>query len=137
MYHLFSSRVEVLEPTTDFVDGVMQQTWGKVNQMFDPNCENGEMMCRLDLIFVRQGKDAPQPIQAGRAPDRTGTLYCEVTPNLRAGQVITCLSGPITGSFIIKAVPDVAHDFDEAHHLEVQVVETAQAAVIFPGRPAQ
>lgn len=137
MYHLFASLVEVIEPNTDFVDGVMQQTWAKVNQSFDANCENGEMRCRLDLLFVRPGKDAPQAIQAGRAPDRIGTLYCMVTPNLRAGQVITCLTGPVTGSFVIKAVPDVAQDWDSAHHFEVQVVETGQADVVFPGRPAQ
>lgn len=133
MRHLFSSTVEILESTTQVVDGARVQTWNKSNASFDATCSRGEMRCRLDLIFLRPGKDAPAPVVAGRTPDRTGVMYCSYTPSLKGGQIMRVINGPFTGSaFLLKMRPDEAQAFSGTHHIEVQVNEVAQAAFNFP-----
>lgn len=133
MRHLFPSVVEVLEATTQVVDGARVQTWNKANQSFDRTLPYGQMKCRLDLIFLRPGKDAPAPVVAGRTPDRTGVLFCSNTPALKGGHIVRVIKGPHLGSsFLIKPRPDEAQGFSAAHHIEVQVTEVAQAAIAFP-----
>jgi len=133
MRHLFSSRVEILEAITDIVDGARVQAWNKSTANFDATCAPGEMKCRLDLIFLRPGKDQPAPIVAGRSPDRTGVMYCSYTPALQSGQIIKVLSGPYTGaSFLLKMRPDEAQAFSKTHHIEVQVFEVNQAGYSYP-----
>lgn len=133
MRHLFNTTVEILESVTDIVDGARVQSWAKSTDTFDFQLPAGEMKCRLDLVFLRPGKDAPAPIVAGRTPDRTGILYCSYTPNLKGGQIVKCSSGPYTGaSFLIKMPPDAAQDFSSAHHIEVQVFEVNQAGFNYP-----
>lgn len=133
MRHLFNSTVEILEAITDIVDGARVQAWNKSTAKFDPVCAPGEMRCRLDLIFLRPGKDQPAPIVAGRTPDRTGIMYCSYTPNLKGGQTVRVVKGPQKGaSFLIKMRPDEAQDFNGTHHIEVQVFEVAQAAFNYP-----
>jgi hypothetical protein len=86
------------------------------------------------MIFVRPGKDAPMPLVAGRAPDRVGTLFCDPTPHLKAGDRIHAIDGPVTGTFEIRAIPDVAVGFGIGHHMEVQLIEVAQELTgVFPG----
>ena len=107
MRHLFSSTVEILESVTTVVDGARVQAWVKSTEQFDPACAPGEMLCRLDLIFLRPGKDAPAPIVAGRTPDRTGVLYCSNTPALKGGQIVRVIKGQHIGaSFLMKMRPD-------------------------------
>lgn len=138
MRHLFNTKVEILEALTDIVDGARVQTWIKSTAKFDPVSAPGEMKCRLDLIFLRPGKDQPAPIVAGRTPDRTGILMCSFTPQLKGGQIIRCLEGPYTGaSFLIKMRPDTAQAFSASHHIEVQVSEIAQASVSYPSGAPQ
>jgi hypothetical protein len=130
MRHLFPNKVEILESVADVVDGARVQTWQKSTQSFDPVCAPGEMKCRLDLTFLRVGKDAPAPMVAGRTPDRTGVMYCTYTPALQAGQIIKVISGPHTGaSFMLKMRPDEAQDGVGTHHIEVQVFEVNQAGI--------
>jgi hypothetical protein len=133
MRHLFASTVEVLEATTDIVDGARVQTWAKSSATFDPTCAPGEMKCRLDLIFLRPGKDAPAPVVAGRSPDRTGILFCSNTPALQAGQIIKVITGPHLGAmFLVKIRPDEAQAYSGTHHIEVQVNEVNQAGFAYP-----
>jgi hypothetical protein len=133
MRHLFASRVEILEAITDIVDGARVQSWNKSTANFDPTCGAGEMKCRLDLIFLRPGKDQPAPVVAGRTPDRTGVMYCSYTPALQGGQVIKVINGPFTGSmFLLKMRPDEAQAFNSTHHIEVQVFEISQAGFNYP-----
>lgn len=133
MRHLFASRVEVLDATSTLLYGTPSISWEKVSYIVDTILgEPGELMCRLDLNFIRYGKDQlPAPI-AGRAPDRIGVLFCSVTDSLKAGQRVRTLSGPVTGTFEIRSIPDVAADLASAHHLEVQVIEVAQDVSNFP-----
>ena len=132
--HLYSSRAEVQRLSVSFVKGSAITDWFKLNEIVDTRLGVvGEMMCRLDLNFVRPGKDQPSALVAGRAIDRVGVLFCDATPYLLAGDRIKMLSGPIMGTFELKATPDGAVDFSAVHHLEVQVVEVAPSAVRFPG----
>lgn len=133
MRHLFNTVVEILESTTTIVEGARVQEWAKSTTSFDPTCAPGEMKCRLDLIFLRPGKDAPAPVVAGRTPDRTGVMFCNMTTALRGGHIVRVIKGKDLGcSFLIKSRPDAAEDFSTAHHIEVQVNEVAQTGFNYP-----
>lgn len=83
---------------------------------------------RLDLTFVRPGKDQPAPSEAGKAPDRQGVMF--YMPNdapLRASDRVRVLSGPHAPStFEVRATPDPAQDYSTGHHMEVGIYEVAQ-----------
>lgn len=98
------------------------------------------MRCRLDLQFLRPGKDTPPAVVAGAIPDREGIMFCNWTPLLKAGmQVVTIpdRSGQevVKGVFEIKEIPDVALGFSSRHHIEVKVIESVQQSGTFPGLP--
>jgi len=138
MRHLYNCRVELLRLSGVLVDGVPTFTWARTDTLPDPVLGiPGELMCRLDLSFVRQGKDQPMPVVAGRAPDRVGVMFFDNTNEVRAGDRIRVLAGPVTGTFEIRAIPDPAVSQLVAHHMEVQIVEVAQPLTgIFPsGEP--
>lgn len=121
MDHLFSSVVKVqrIEKTRG-EDGVTETGWT------DQNAPLNAIPCRLDLNFLRPGKDVPPAYEAGVAPDRIGVMFCRAGLPLRAGDRIVTVSGPVSGTFDIKTIPDVALDYSSGHHIEVQIVETVQ-----------
>lgn len=128
MRHLFHTRAEVLRLSQEFHDGAPTMSWDKVSTIVDPLLgEPGELMCRLDLNFVRPGKDQPMPVVAGRAPDRVGLMFFDATAEVLAGDRIRAISGPIAGTFEIRAAPDPAAGFSQAHHHEVQVIEVTRS----------
>ncbi len=135
MRHLYNTRAEVLRLSGDLVDGAPRLTWQKITDMVDPLLGMpGEMMCRLDLSYLRPGRDAPQPIVAGRAQDRSGLLFCDVTTKLKAGDRIRTLISPTIGVFELPSIPDVQPGFSVGHHIEIFVIEVAQQLVgVFPG----
>jgi hypothetical protein len=113
--------------------GGMTFTWVPVTDVVDPVLgEVGLLQCRLDLTFIRPGKDQPAPVVAGRAPDRVGVCYFDPVPGadgaslVRAGDRLKCVDGPIFGTFEVRPIPDVAQGLTGAHHIEVQVVEVSQ-----------
>lgn len=115
-------------------NGSMKNERTKISEIVDPVLGvPGELMCRLDLNFVRPGKDQPSALASGRAIDRVGVLFCDATPNLLAGDWLKLVGGPVTGTFELRATPDGAVDFSNVHHLEVQVSEVAPSAVRSPG----
>jgi hypothetical protein len=108
--------------------GYAEMNWDRDERMFDRYLGKvGLMMCRLDLTFIRAGKDAPSPLVGGRAQDRIGTLFCDFTPHLKAGHMIRCLEGPVKGTFEIRQIPDEAQDYIGVHHLECGIIEVAQS----------
>lgn len=128
MRHLFHTQAEVLRLQQERVNGVPQMAWQKVTAVVDPFLGvPGELRCRIDLAFMRPGKDQPMPIVAGRAPDRVGLMFFAATDEIVSGDRIRCLDGPIRGTFEIRAMPDPATDFSQAHHMEVQIIEVAQS----------
>src|SRR6188768_2142122 len=132
--HLYISRAEIFRLKMTFVKGAARNDWAKLDEIVDVrHGVPGEMMCRLDLNFVRPGKDQPSPLVAGRAIDRVGVLFCDATPNLLAGDRLKFVGGPITGTFELKATPDGAIDLSNVHHFEVQVSEISPSAARFPG----
>lgn len=140
MRWLYSSRVEVLRLGLNIgSDGAPTQAWDPIPTIVDEVLGvPGEMMCRLDLTFQRPGKDQPMPIVAGRAPDRVGVMFFDVTDGIRSGDRFHCISGPIAGTFEMRVQADPAQDYASAHHMEVQVIEVAQKnQVNFLTRPEQ
>jgi hypothetical protein len=137
--HLYNCRARVQRLSGIMAAGTPTITWSTVEDVLDPVLgEPGQLMCRLDLMFVRPGKDQPMPVVAGRAPDRVGLLFCDATNGLRAGDRLQMIAGPVVGTFEIRVTPDPALDLATAHHLEVQVIEVAQALVnVFPGATVQ
>lgn len=133
MRHLYSSQMEVLRISGTLTDGTGVVAWTKVPYVLDPELGiPGELMCRIDLAFVRPGKDLPMALASGRALDRVGVLFCDTTEELRAGDRLRDIAGPVHGTFELRSMPDPAIDFAGAHHLEVQVVEVAQSLQYFP-----
>jgi hypothetical protein len=128
--------------------GGMSLAWDPVTTIVDPVlAEPGLLQCRLDLTFLRPGKDQPAPIVAGRAPDRVGVCYFDLAtdssgiPLVLAGDRLKCVTGPIFGTFDVRLIPDVAQDLLGAHHVETQVIEVSQmlkpgSPTPFPGSPA-
>lgn len=135
MRHLYNSRVEVLRLSAVMNFGTPSVQWNRTDDIHDSALGvPGELMCRADLTFQRPGKDQPMPIVAGRAPDRLGLLFFDITDTVKAGDRVRFLDGPVHGTFELRAVPDPAVDYSAAHHVEVQIVEVAQAlAGVFPG----
>lgn len=128
MRHLYHTRAEVLRLAKEFKDGAPTMTWVQVDQIIDPFLGvPGELMCRIDLSFVRPGKDQPMPIVAGRAPDRVGLMFFDATEEILSGDRIRAIDGPISGTFELRAMPDPAAGWALAHHMEVQIIEVAQS----------
>ncbi len=145
---LYTSVAQVVRLVPALDGGSASVSWVPVTDILDPYLEiPGQFQCRLDLQFVRPGKDQPMPLVAGRAPDRVGVLFFDcITDNggkplVLAGDRIEMVHGPVLGTFEIRLIPDVAQDFLGAHHVEVQVIEVSQAlkpgtVQPFPGSPA-
>jgi hypothetical protein len=128
MRHLYNTQAEVVRLTTDMQDGLATQSWQKLDAIVDPYLGTpGELMCRIDLIFQRPGKDQPMPSVAGRAPDRVGLMFFDPTDQILTGDRFHILDGPVQGTFEIRVMPDPAQQYGMlAHHMEVQVIEVAQ-----------
>jgi hypothetical protein len=136
MDHLFNSVVEVQHLDLTVVDGEAVSSWVTKS-------DDGAdwLKCRLDLNFLRPGKDIPAPINAGVAPDRIGIMFTYPYAPLKAGDRIVCIPNefgemPVEGIFEIRSIPDKAIDYATAHHIEVQILEsvdTDSPAREFPG----
>jgi hypothetical protein len=85
--------------------------------------------CRLDLTFIRPGKDQLPVVEAGRAPDHLGIMFCDPDVPIQAGDVYVFFEGPISGTYEMRVSPDRAIGFKKANHIEVQLVETTLQSV--------
>jgi hypothetical protein len=140
MEHLYNSVFRVERMQLIQVDGQAIMDW---DQATDPderlNWMLGNLKGRLDLLFIRPGKDAPPAVEAGRAQDRQGLLLTYPYAPIKSGDRIVAIPDAkgnieVDGTFEIKAIPDKAIGFSSAHHLEVQVFETNQRlADMWPG----
>lgn len=133
MRHLFNSVVKAERTALTQVDGIRDVNWVPAGGDADELAMLSWIPCRLDLQFVRVGKDAPVAIQAGQAPERFGILFCgdEYYRVLKAGMRLVTIPNaigeePIKGIFDLRAIPDLAQDFARGHHIEVQVFEVLQ-----------
>lgn len=132
---LYNSVAAVLRLTPTLqAGGGMSVTWAQLTAELDPYVVTpGLIACRLDLQFTRPGKDAPMPLVAGRAPDRTGVLFYDMPtgpsglPLILAGDRFQMVSGPIFGVFEMRQIPEAAQSYTGAAHCENQVIEVSQA----------
>lgn len=146
MFYTSVCQVQRLTPTLD-ADGGMSLLWNNLTTIVDPVYNQpGLLQCRIDLQFLRPGKDQPMPLVAGRAPDRTGLAIFDLAtdsngiPLVLAGDRLVCVQGPIFGTFDIRLIPDVAQSLTGAHHVETQIIEVSQllqqgSPTPFPGSP--
>lgn len=133
--HLLNSRVAVERLQMATHNGRAQMIW--VTQPAPLNY----VRCRLDLNFLRPGKDVPMAVEAGKAPDRIGVLFAEPDCGLKAGDRIRAVPNdvgliPQPGVFEIRVIPDGAQAYSAIHHIEIQIVEVAQQMAApreFPG----
>lgn len=136
MRHLFPSVFEILRiPDMTFVDGSPTVLTSEVSDVVDEAWGvPGQFQGRLDLTFVRAGKDQPPTFETGLRVDRAGVLFFGIDVDLRASDVIRAISGPVQGTFELRAFSDIAQGYGSGHHREVQVFEIAQeVASGFPG----
>lgn len=139
--HLYASRVAVFRlGGGSFEDGAPTYGYQKVSQVVDYVLGvPGEMMCRIDLQWTRPGKMQPMPTEAGNPPSRQGTLFFDpfINPSadyIRAGDYIQTISGPITGTFQIRVIPEPALFLNKVDHMQCEIIEVAKQTVnIFPG----
>lgn len=142
MDHLYNSafRVERLQ-IVNVIGGEAETDWV---QATDPDPSTNDLLHylkgRLDLNFLRPGKDIPVAPEAGKAQDRIGVLFTYPYAPIRPGDRIIAIENekgkiPVKGTFEIRPKPDEAIDYDDVHHLEIQVVEVGQslAAMEWPG----
>lgn len=132
MDHLFNSVVRVERMALQVDEGVATMSYV---QATDPDPVTNDLLaylpCRLDLNFIRPGKDAlPAPV-AGRAPDRVGLLITQPYAPLKAGDMVVAIPNaagklPVKGTFEIRVMPDETIGFSDQHHIEVQIIETGQ-----------
>lgn len=121
MFGMFNSRVRVERPTTSKVGGRSQTKWSAVAGL-------ESVPCRLDLQLMRLG-DIQPAVVAGKAPDRSGVLFCADTVPLKAGDRLVTVPGPggnlpVEGVFEIRSIPDRISGYSITHHIEVQIWET-------------
>lgn len=124
MEHLYASAVRVERMALTQVNGKATYNWATVT-------EGDYVKCRLDLNFVRPGKDIPSAPEAGSAPDRIGLMFCSASAPIMAGDRVVAIPNdigdiPVPGTFEIRVIPDVVVGFSEAHHIEIQILETNQ-----------
>lgn len=132
MEHLYNSAVRVERLKLVVTDGSPSMEWVQAE---DTDTALNDMLqflkCRLDMNFIRQGKDIPMAPEAGKAPDRIGVLFTYPYAPIKAGDRIVAIPNennkiPVAGTFEIRAIPDEAIDFSDRHHIEVQIIETNQ-----------
>lgn len=133
MQHLYPSafRVERLQ-LVRVEDGIPYTDW--VQATSEDENENDMLQYlrgRLDLGFIRPGRDIPLAPEAGKAPDRMGLFFTFPYAPIRAGDRLVAVPNeqgkmPIKGTFEIRPKPDEVQGYDDAHHLEVQVIEVGQ-----------
>lgn len=132
MDHLFNSVVRVERLQLTVLNGVAQMAYA---QATDPDPTRNSMLnylkCRLDLNFVRPGKDVPAAPVAGRAPDRIGVLLTYPNAPIKAGDRLVTIPNewneiPVEGAFELRTIPDEVVSFSSRHHLEAQILEAGQ-----------
>ena len=111
---MLQHRVDIQRPTTGEVDGLDTFEWNTVVSN-EP--------CRLDLQFIRSGRDPQWTPEAGRPADRFGVAFFRNGANVKAGDRLVVKKGP-AGTFLCEGAVDEALGFaGQPHHMEVGVKE--------------
>lgn len=113
---LLSHRCDIYDLVTTDDDGSPVTSYRKINTAPIP--------CRLDLGFVRHGKDQMWIEAIARPEDRTGVMFFTPEAPIRSGVRAVMLKGP-KGIFQIQGAIDEAWDFDSLSHYECGVMEVS------------
>lgn len=93
------------------------------------------VMCRLDLNFVRMGKDQLWTPEAGRSTERSGVIFFLPTAPIKPGDWVKITKGP-KGIFSLEAAVDEAWGQSDVHHFEIGAKEVPQQLALgAPGAP--
>lgn len=114
--HLLTSRVRVLRPQASMQDGILTMVWKAVVGLED-------VAMRFDVGLFRPGKDFPLPPQAGRSPDRVAVYWAPPSVDIRPGDHLECISGPVAGTWQVRVAPDQSTNMNQLHHIEGQCIE--------------
>ncbi len=132
MRHLYNSVVRVERLQLTRIDGVAKMEWSQATDS-DPVANDllQYLPCRIDLNYLRPGKDVVPAYEAGRAQDHFGVLFTAAHAPIKAGDRLVAITNavgeiPVVGTFEIKAIPDQVVGFSSQHHIEVQIVEVGQ-----------
>jgi hypothetical protein len=110
---LLTHRCTIKRGEATVVDGVESYAWKTVATA---------VRCRIDLTFIRLGKDPQWSPEAGRSPDRTGVAFFFPDASVKVGYRIAMTAGGIEGTFEIKDI-DHTQGRRHTHHLECGVQE--------------
>jgi hypothetical protein len=112
---LLAHRGTLQRPETTNVDGVATYDWVTVAT---------GVPCRVDLSFIRNGKDPRWSPEAGRVEDRTGVAFFPPEVAVASGQRLILTGGGITGTFRLDGnVEEIIGRRDSIHHREVGITE--------------
>lgn len=134
MKHLYNSRFRVERIQLTDVGGRPQMEYAPAVSETEDVYEQemlSRLPARLDLGFIRPGKDILPAPEAGKAPDRIGVLLTFPYAPIRAGDRLVAVENdegkiPVEGTFELRVKPDEAMGFKDRHHLEMQVIEVNQ-----------
>jgi hypothetical protein len=98
---------------------------GRPTTMWSASAES--VPVRLDLSFIRMGKDMGWTPEAGRAPDRSGVAFFFPDADIRVGDRLEILSGRPYGTYAVEGSVEELLTFSDPHHLEVSVREVAKS----------
>jgi hypothetical protein len=116
---LLVHRVTVKRGAQTDIDGVPSYDWRDAST---------GVPCRVDLSFVRSGKDPLQwTPEAGRAKDRTGVAFFLPTADVMVGDRIVVTRGP-SGTFLVEGTfEEILGRHGRVHHIELGIKEVAAA----------
>lgn len=113
---LLNHKCDLYGLTTTDNDGTPITGYTKVN--------TNPIPCRLDLNFIRQGKDNMWLEAVARPEDRSGVMFFMPNAPIKSGLRAVMLRGP-KGIFQLQGAIDEAWDFNSVSHYEAGVIEVS------------
>lgn len=113
---LLNHRCDLYELTATDSYGSPVFTYTKVNST--------PVRCRLDLSFLRSGKDNLWVEASAKPTDRVGVMMFLPNAPIKSGMRAMVTHGP-KGVFQLQGAIDEAWDFDSLDHFEVGVAEVS------------
>jgi hypothetical protein len=111
---LLTHRAKVMRAQMVVSDGLESYDWVTVAS---------RVRCRVDLQYIRPGRDPQWTPEAGRQTDRTGVAFFEANAPVKVGDRVVVLTPP-GGTFLVEGSVDAVLGRDgKVHHLECGVRE--------------
>jgi len=116
---LLNHRITIQRLSQTAVDGAPSFTWTTIAT---------NVKARLDLAFARPTSDVIVAPEAGRGPDRAGTMFVQIGVDLQYGDrvIVTAPAGLAGIRLEIDGSIDPAINYASVSHFEVNVHEVAK-----------